>query len=204
MTRIAGGWDRKCPCLPSTFGVTGSGMKTHTPKPAGRVRLTRTFSLYPAHAALLEAEAQARRVGRASSHGLLSEIVQELIEEGLGGKASARFKRDGGTFAADCYDVLLKAGWSVEKAKTVAGHSVDLVATKAKRRCAVLLAERVREARLENSLATAMLLRVEGRMPVVVCTPYILDRAVAKAFEVAGSRLCDPATLAETVSKLAI
>lgn len=177
-------------------------MKT-TRHTRGRSRITRTISLFPAHEALLAAEVQARTAENGRSHGLHSVIVQELIEEGLGSKPSKRFAPVPSTFRADCYDVLQSAGWSVSPDKVIGDLKVDLWAAKAKRAVAVLLVERTREARLENALGTAMLVKSEAKAPVIVCVPYILDHAVAKAFEVAGSKLCDPGTLLETVGRLA-
>jgi hypothetical protein len=180
-------------------------MKTNpTPPKAGkgRVRLTRTFSLYPRHEALLSAEAQARVADRGRTHGVLSVIIQELIDEGLGGKAGGRFKRQPSTFREDCVETLRKAGLTVAENTQVGSHEVDILVTKAKKHCIVVLSERTREQRLENTLGTAMLLKSETGHPVVVCTPYILDRSLAKAFEYAGSCLCDPSGLTQAVVRM--
>lgn len=171
------------------------------PRTPGRTRITRTVSLFPSHEALLAAEAQARTAEHGRTHGLHSVIVQDLIEEGLGGKPSKRFARIPSTLAQDCYEVLKKRGWDADTNATVGRHTVDLVVTKGKRTVLVLLAERTLDARLENVLGNAMLVRAEANLPVVVCTPYILDRGVAKAFEVAGSSLCTPPELSATVGR---
>jgi|GEM_PF-6623168 len=173
-------------------------MKT-TRHTRGRSRITRTISLFPAHEALLAAEAQTRTAESGRSHGIHSAIVQELIEEGLGSKPSKRFFPAPSLFRDDCVAVLRAAGWGVAQDQPVGTIRVDLWATRAKRAVAILLVERTREARLEQALGTAMLVKSEAKVPVVVVTPYILDHSVARAFEVAGSRLCDPSTLLDAL-----
>lgn len=182
------------------FGCYRTGMKTKPAKAAGRARLTRTVSLFPKHEALLAEEAQARVAEHGRVHGLYSVIVQDLIEEGLGGKKSGRFKVADSTFRADCRDILAGSGWDVAEGKTVSGYVVDFYVTRGKKHCAVLLADRVREERLQNSLASAMLLKVEASVPVVVCTPYILDATVQRAFAAAGMKLCSPPELEQSVA----
>lgn len=167
---------------------------------SGRVRIGRNISFMPRHIDLLDEEALRRARAAGLSKPNVSDVIQDLIDEGLGDKPTGKFCKEVGHLDLDCQHLLQAAGYSVQRRGAVKGHVVDLVANSGKKKpVLVLLCPNPRADRLEPMLGRALMLKHEAGQPVVVCAPYLLDPSFRQAFKLGGVALCTPEGLVKSV-----
>lgn len=167
---------------------------------SGRVRIARNISLMPGQNSLLDEEALRRARAAGVGKPNVSEVIQDLIDEGLGDKPTGRFCKEVGQFDLDCQYLLQNHGFAVQRRAEVKGQVVDLTAANGRKKpVLVLLCQSPRADRLEPMLGRALVLKNETGQPVVVCAPYLLDPSFRTAFSLGGITLCTPDGLIKAV-----